>query len=414
MSLPRLFAGVRDRALSLAEHEATHGRAPARSATELGAIIGDAGLRGRGGASFPTAVKLHGVGAGRAPRFVLVNGAEGEPMSAKDRVLMRLAPHLVLDGALAAADAIDAQEIVVAVREEAVDAHAAMCRAAAERPPGRQITVIAVPAAYLAGEESALIRFLGGGPLKPTSAPSRPFQRGLRGRPTLVQNPETLAHVALIARHGPSWFRELGTGAQPGSTLVTVAGAVRHPGVMEIECGSPLAQMLDAAGGASEPLRAALIGGYHGIWIAESDIPAVTLDDASLAAHGGGLGAGVVVALARTACPTRELVGTMHWLAAQSAHQCGPCANGLPAIARLLEAMATGLADPSAPELLRRWSTDLPGRGACHLPDGAVRFLSSAMRIFAAEIADHQRHGACDACHRPTTLVVANMLGAAA
>lgn len=404
MSLPRLLAGVRDRTLSLADHEATHGPASARADAELGDLVSAAGLRGRGGAAFPSALKLRGVAGRRGPRCVLVNGAEGEPMSAKDGVLMRLVPHLVLDGALAAADAIGAREIIVAIRAGSTDARAAMLHAVGERSLGARVTVVSVPVAYLAGEETALIRFLDGGPLKPDGATWRPFERGLHGRPTLVQNPETLAHLALIDRYGPSWFRELGTEAQPGSTLVTMAGAIRHPGVLEIGGGSPLQQLLEAAGGASEPLRAVLVGGYHGIWIAASDVPTVTLDDASLAAHGGSLGAGVIVALAQTACPVSELVSTMQWLADQSAHQCGPCSNGLPALAGLLDEMAAGHSDSTGWDRLSRWSADLPGRGACHLPDGAVRFLTSGMRVFAREIAEHEHRGRCSACRRPTTL----------
>ncbi len=406
MSLPRLLAGAQERTAFLAAHEATHGRLPARTRDELFEMVDAAGLRGRGGASFPTAVKLRSVAEQRGPRAVLVNGAEGEPMSAKDQVLMRLAPHLILDGALAAAIAVDAQEVVVAVHKGAVETGVAIRRAVQERVAGVKITVRDVPVAYLAGEETALIRFLDGGALLPTAAPPRPFERGLRGQPTLVQNPETFAHLALIARHGPTWFRELGTPAHPGSTLVTVAGAVRQPGVLEMACGTPLERVLAAAGGVTEPVRAVLVGGFHGVWIGADDIRRTTLDDESLALHGGSLAAGVIVALPGTACPMVELAKTVHWLAEQSAHQCGPCRNGLPAIVGVLDAMAVGRADATARERLQRWSGDLLGRGACRLPDGAVRFLNSGMRVFAAEVADHEQQGPCDACRRPMTLAV--------
>ena len=404
MSLPRLLAGTRGVSLSLREHEATHGRAPTDATARLPTSVDSAGLRGRGGASFPTIVKLRAVAEQRGPRILLVNGGEGEPMSAKDRVLMALSPHLVLDGAIAAAAVIDAREIVVAVRSDATDAETAMRAAVSERGLGDTITVAVVPATYLAGEETALIRFLNGGPLKPTSVPPRPVQRGLRRRPTLVQNPETLAHLALIARHGPDWYRQIGTDAHPGSTLVTMAGAVRAPGVLEISCGAPLALTIDAAGGATQPLRAVLVGGYHGVWIADHDIATATLDNAGLARHGGGLGAGVVFALAHTACPVTELADTVRWLADSSAQQCGPCSHGLPAIAATLRDIARGHAT-GADARLHRWGSDLIGRGACHLPDGAVRFLTSGMRVFADEIAEHQRYGPCAACSRPPTLV---------
>ena len=406
MSLPRLLAGVRPRrAVTLAEHLELHGPGPA-GGPRLIEHVEAAGLRGRGGASFPAAVKLRSVAGRRGPRALLVNAAEGDPMSAKDRVLLASAPHLVLDGALAAASAVGAGSIVVALPEDAAGARTALDRALQERGAQRKIRVAAVPVAYLAGEESALIAHLDGRPLKPAAVPPRPFERGLRRRPTLVQNPETLAHVALIARHGPAWFRQAGTHDHPGSALVTVSGAVRLPGVQEIACGAPLGSVLGAAGHELEPLRAVLVGGCHGVWIAGDEIERVTLDDVGLAAHGGSLGAGVIVALGRSACPARELARAVGYLAAQSAGQCGPCSNGLPALAELLTAMVGGRALPGTLRQLDRWSRDLPGRGACHLPDGAVRLLRSGMRVFAGELAAHQR-GPCPACHRLPTLTLA-------
>jgi len=186
MSLPRLLAGVHgDRPLSLNEHVAIHGELPP-AGPELFEALVDAGLRGRGGASFPTGVKLRSVAGRRGSKAVLVNGAEGEPMSAKDRVLLRTAPHLVLDGAIAAATAIGARPVVVAVPQDAQRALEALRAAVAERRDARRVEIVPVPVAYLAGEETALIRHLDGGALKPATTPPLPFERGLRRRPTLV------------------------------------------------------------------------------------------------------------------------------------------------------------------------------------------------------------------------------------
>jgi NADH:ubiquinone oxidoreductase subunit F (NADH-binding) len=401
MTLPRLLAGAHeDRPLSLAEHLELHGPS-APDGPHLIETVERAGLRGRGGASFPTAVKLRSVARRRGPRALLVNAAEGEPMSAKDSVLLQSAPHLVLDGAMAVAAAVGARSVVIAIPEDAVATRDALRQAIGERAGNRRLRVADVPVAYLAGEESALIAHLDGGPLKPTVAPPLPSERGLRRRPTLVQNPETLAHLALIARHGPEWFREVGTHAHPGSALITVSGAIACPGVREIACGAPLASVLD---GAAEPLRAVLVGGCHGVWIAGEEIEATTLDDIGLGPHGGRLGAGVVVALGRSACPAQELARAVGYLAEQSAGQCGPCRNGLPALAGLLAAMVAGRAPRDARRKLERWSQDLLGRGACHLPDGTVRLLESGLRVFAAELADHEREGPCLACRRSPTL----------
>jgi NADH:ubiquinone oxidoreductase subunit F (NADH-binding) len=404
MTLPRLLAGARHgEGLALDEHLAVHGPA-APVGRELVEAVELAGLRGRGGASFPTAVKLRSVATRRGSHSILVNGAEGEPMSAKDRVLLELAPHLVLDGAFAAAAAIGADRVVIAIRADSGGALASVRQALAERPRSRAVTVARIPAAYLAGEESALIQYLDGGPLVPRTVPPLPFERGLRRRPTLVQNPETLAHVALIARRGSAWFREVGTGAHPGSALVSVSGAVLRPGVQEIECGMPLDAVLSAAGGVTESIRAVLIGGYHGAWIPRDRVPSVRLDDDHLVHHGGSLAAGVIVVLGESACPAAELADTMAWLANESAHQCGPCSNGLPAMADLLASMVAGRGPQDGREWLARWSGQITGRGACHLPDGAMRFLGTGLAVFADEIADHEQRGPCAACLRPRTL----------
>lgn len=399
--LPRLLRGTAARRpLDHARHLDVHGPLP--RGMDLPAAVEAAGLRGHGGAAFPTGRKLRTLAAARRP-VVLVNAAEGEPLSRKDRVLCAYAPHLVLDGALAAAAAIGADEVTVALPGTAAAALAAMQAAAAERRLERGVRVVGVPVAYLAGEERALVRHLDGGPLLPTTGP-RPFERGLRRRPTLVNNAETLAHVALVARHGPAWFREVGTEAEPGSALVTVVGAVREPGVQEIAIGARLGTLLHDADGPLGPLRAVLVGGFHGVWIDAADIAATTLDDRHLARHGGSLAAGVIVALGTASCPVRELAGVLGWMAGQSAGQCGPCSRGLPAIAGLLDRVAAGTAPRGALETLDRWSVDITGRGACHLPDGAARFLRSGLRVFAPELRRHAQRGPCAACRRPTMI----------
>jgi NADH:ubiquinone oxidoreductase subunit F (NADH-binding) len=164
-----------------------------------------AGLRGRGGAAFPTAVKLRAVSAGRGRPVVVVNGSEGEPASRKDRVLLAARPHLVLDGALVAAAAVGAGRIVIGLDETDADALAAIRSALGDRRENRllrEAAVVPVPHRYVAGEERSLVRLIDGGPAVPSAAAQRPFERGVGGRPTLVQNVETLAHLAQIAAFG--------------------------------------------------------------------------------------------------------------------------------------------------------------------------------------------------------------------
>src|SRR4051812_32911411 len=239
---------------------------PVRRGQALIDAVAASGLRGRGGAAFPTAVKMAAVAAQRRRSALVVNGAEGEPMSAKDRALLERAPHLVLDGALLAAEAVGARDVTIALKRSSRGSHDSVARALAERRDARRVRVASVADAYLAGEESALLHGLNGGPAKPTVVPPRPYERGLARRPTLVANVETLAHVALIARHGPEWFRELGPAEHPGSALVTLAGAVERPGVYEVALGTAVGDVIAGDGG-ERGCRAVLVGGYYGSWL---------------------------------------------------------------------------------------------------------------------------------------------------
>jgi NADH:ubiquinone oxidoreductase subunit F (NADH-binding) len=413
--LPRLLAGaLAHRSMNLDEHLAVHGELPRegrrrrRSESPLIEQVEQAGLRGRGGAAFPTATKLRAVASARRRSTVVINAAEGEPASLKDRTLSQLVPHLMLDGGQLAARAVDADEVIVCVCESALASLESITAAIEER--GRltdsapRMRVAAVPSGYVVGQESALVQHLNGGPAIPSFMPPMPFQQGVRRRPTLVNNAETLAHVALIARHGPQWFRGLGTPSQPGSALVTLSGALEYPGVYEIEHGASLASLIDAAGGSTRQPLAALVGGYAGTWIDGGLLAGVSLSDEHLAAHGSSLGAGVVLLLSEDACPVAETARIARWLANESAGQCGPCLNGLPALADTVEELASGAAQGDSAKRIERLSSLVRRRGACGHPDGAVRFILSALETFAADFADHARHGQCDACTNPAEL----------
>jgi NADH:ubiquinone oxidoreductase subunit F (NADH-binding) len=469
--LPRLLAGIPARgALPLHEHLALHGELPVfdgRGRARRGAAsslideVERAGLLGRGGAGFPTAAKLRAVaGASRSllggsRPIVVVNGAEGEPASDKDRTLLRSLPHLVIDGAQLAAAAVGAPEVLLGVcwpnggcepkasvspLRSSPSALGAVARALEERHgsprggrvDGVQFQLRPVPHRYVAGHESALVNYLSGGPALPTFTPPRPFERGVRGRPTLVCNVETLAHLALIARYGSSWFRELGTPEQPGSALVTLAGPVAQPGVYEVEHGSPLSALLDVADGLTAQPRAVLVGGYSGAWIDGSQLRELALSDRDLSALGASLGAGVVLVLSEEACPVAELARLTRWLASQSARQCGPCLFGLDAIASIFEQLTGGVVGrpgvgnrrgagrgeslhdrhiaqgrgerDAAGRRLHSLAGLVRGRGACSHPDGVARLVASALDVFERELADHASHGPCAACARPSEL----------
>ncbi len=383
--LPRLLAGFEasGRALTLVEHERVHGPLPAREPEELIELVQRSGLRGRGGADFPTALKLRAVAERRRVSAVVVNGSETEPASRKDSTLLRCAPHLVLDGAVLAAQAVGAAEVIVKLGEHATGAIRSVEAAIAERVRDRiKIAVALGPPGYVTGEESAVIQHLNGGPARPTFIPPRPFERGYRGRPTLIHNPETLAQIALVPRHGEQRYRQLGTFADPGSALVTISGHVTHPGVYELAFGTPMVDLVAAAGGSTEPLQALLIGGYFGTWVAAQPALELRLARADLESVQCTLGAGVVIALGESACGMHESARVVSYLSAQSAGQCGPCVYGLAAIADSFTALADGIAHERERQRLLSWCAEVRGRGACHHPDGAVRFVESSLRVF--------------------------------
>jgi len=407
--LPRLLCGIEGgRTLTLAEHGRVHGplEVSGRDAgPRLLDAIEDSGLRGRGGAHVSSALKLRAVAARRRRAVVVANGSESEPASRKDAVLLSHTPHLVIDGAMVAAAAVGAHEVVLYVKRSDPRVWAGVLRAVDERlaagARGPGLRVVAAPNSYVSGQETAAIAHINGRPALPATVPPRPFERGVDNRPTFISNVETLAHMALIARHGADWFRAIGSPAQPGSVLVTLGGAVARPGVYEIPFGSRLADLLRAAGGVSERSRALLVGGYGGAWLDAQHMQDLTLSEGDPLLAAGSIGAGVLWLLGEGSCGVWETARVLDYLAEQSAGQCGPCLHGLRAIADSFDLVARGAARNGELERLRRWGGEVTGRGACRHPDGAARFLASALDVFAGEIEGH-RAGRCAGVHAPS------------
>jgi len=390
-----LGAGAPD----LRTHLARHGAVPA-AGPRLIAEIERSGLTGRGGAAFPAYRKLAAVAAGRRA-VVIGNAAEGEPASAKDRTLLTHAPHLVLDGLALAAAAVGARRAYLYLPAALVGPlRAALAERRAARVDPVPVDLVEAPDTFVAGEESAVIARIEGRPALPRDKRVRPTESGAFGAPTLVQNVETLAHLALIARHGADWFRRVGTAAQPGTFLATVSGAVARPGVYEAAYGTPVAGVLDLAGGADQALRAVLVGGYHGAWLAGGQLGA-GMDRDALRPLGASPGAGVLVALPWSACGLVETSAILDYLAGQSAGQCGPCLHGLPRLAAEFGLLARR--DRHVERLAQRITALAPflqGRGACHHPDGTVRLAGSALAAFADDVSAHLA-GHCVAVGRP-------------
>lgn len=406
---------VRDEPLSLAEHARWYGPLPAPGRpADLIAEIERSGLTGRGGAAFPAGRKIRAVAQAPGARsasgaIVVANGSESEPASRKDSVLLSHAPHLVLDGVELCAGVVGASTAYVCVSPQSPGAARAVTQAVAERdharPGGLPVQVLATPDGYLSGQETALISALNGGPPLPTFVPPRPSDRGVRRRPTLVLNVETLANVALIARFGGGWFRSAGTPGAPGSALVTVTGAVGRPGVREIPLGTPLGEVLRRSG-LSPGSGAVLSGGYFGTWLPLPAALGVPVSEEGMHAAGAALGCGVLAVLPGGGCGLAETARITGFLADESAGQCGPCRNGMPALADALHRIAFGRPGQEVIGWAQQLTGLVAGRGACHLPDGAAGLVRSALTVFAADLRSHAQHGPCPGAARPAILPV--------
>jgi NADH:ubiquinone oxidoreductase subunit F (NADH-binding) len=398
--------------IDLAGHLAAHGplRIPAgRNPTWQQALIETletSGLTGRGGGAFPTWAKLAMAHAEGGGGIVVVNGMESEPASDKDKVLFTRAPHLVLDGAQLLAAACGAQEILVCVPGGSDAIADAVNRALYERARERYSVVteylVRPPYRFVAGEESALAQWIDRGKLLPVFRPDKGTPLRIGRLPTLVQNAETLAHIALIARYGPEPFRGRGTTERPGTCLVTIAGAVSHPGVVEVEWGTPLQDIAQRATPYDTP-SALLIGGYGGNWIGPAHF-ATPYSPVALGAIGAAAGVGVMIVLAPTACGLAESARIARFLAEESSGQCGPCVYGLTAIADDLSWLSSGRPDPQLLSRLARRLDQVDGRGGCHHPDGAVGMVRSALRVFAADVAAHISGEPCAHVTSPSLL----------
>ncbi|WP_030805963.1 NADH-quinone oxidoreductase subunit NuoF family protein [Streptomyces sp. NRRL S-337] len=394
---PRLLAGLDEMPrMDRVAHLARHGSLPQLTAQELVALAEDIELRGRGGAGFPFARKvsavLDGMRRAEGKAAVVVNGSEGEPSCLKDTALLLHAPHLVLDGALLAADALGAQEVALGVTR--TDVEDSVRRAIAERGPVRPaLRVTLLTERFVTGEGSAMTNGLGGGPGLPSGRKIRSSERGLNGVPTLLSNTETYAQLAVAARLGALGYRTAGLPTEPGTLLLTVAGNR----VVEVPYGVPLARVLALCG--MDQGQGVLIGGYHGTFVSPTDAQTVTLSRDSLAECNAVLGAGAVLPLPYDTCPAGETVRVAQWMAAESAGQCGPCVLGLPALADQLDLAVRGGGE-AALEAVQSRMRAVEKRGACSHPDGTARFVASALAAFPEEF---ERHARGFGCGRPVT-----------
>ncbi|HEY4570390.1 MAG TPA: NADH-ubiquinone oxidoreductase-F iron-sulfur binding region domain-containing protein [Kribbella sp.] len=377
----RVLAGLDQGRLDLQRHLWTHGTQPALSRDEYTELAEAVGLRGRGGAAFPVSLKLQDLPTRRV-EAVVVNGSESEPVSRKDRLLLTQSPHLVLDGATGLAHALGAPHVLIAVHDSA--AATSVRQALMERDDRLAIEVTDTPGRFVAGEARAVLSALEGGPAVPPGRRVLPTRKGYHHRPTFLSNVETFAQLAVLARLGSRGFSSTGLLSEPGTQLLTIDGAVLHPGVVETPTGIPLDTVLQYVGAEPGPV---LLGGYHGRWLPRTD--GLTLQRPEVSA-------GIILALGETTCPLGEVQRVAQWLASQSAGQCGPCVFGLASLVDDFARLIAG--DPQGWHDAHRHLGLIPGRGACAHPDGSARFLASALEVFGDDV---RRHLSGEGCGRP-------------
>lgn len=386
---------------TLAQYRECGGYLGFADAEELLHQVDQAGLLGRGGAAFPMAVKLTTLrDAHRNGRdtVLVANGEEGEPSSIKDRWLLRNRPHLVLDGLRLAARVIGARHAHVYVSDPAATSavRAALAEAGGtDALDGLTVSVHTVDPGYVAGEETAAVHAINGGPAKPTDKPPRPFEAGVGGLPTLVSNVETLANLPYIQRYGASGYRTAGTPDSPGTILATLTGGGTAPGLYEIPLGVSVPELLALHGIPAESVRGVLIGGYFAGLLGR-EVLGTTLAHETIRGLGSALGCGAVSVLTDE-CPVAVAASVLSYFGRENAGQCGSCFNGTAAMAAVGVAMRDGTATADDLARLQRWSVVLRGRGACGTLDAATNIAASLLARFPAEV-QHHLEGECPGC----------------
>ena len=378
-----LLRGI-DAGPGLEPHRRRFGAPLRPSAAELRHLTEAVALRGRGGAGFPFARKLSAVLDASGRPTVVVNISEGEPASFKDAALALTAPHLVLDGAAATASALGVRTVHLVVPGEEPTVVAAVRRAVAERRGEDRRTRWRLHTAaprFVAGQSRAVIELMSGRDNLPVTAWEPEAVQGYRRRPTLLSNAETFAQVGALLLAGPDCYAAQGREAVPGTTLLTLGGDSIAPRVREAAHGTPWRQVLG-----DDVERPVLLGGYHGVWVPPGGLVDLHVDRDELAAHGLPLGAGVVLALPPGHCPLHRTAAIVEYLAGQSAGRCGPCLNGLPALAAAVRDLDVGA---SSPDRAQQLAGVVRGRGACAHPDGTARLVGSLLTAYPDEHLAH-------------------------
>lgn len=376
-------------------------------------IVTDSRLRGRGGAGYPTAAKWRTAAAADTPdtRYVVANGFEADPGAQLDRTLMERDPHLIVEGTALAAYAVGASRAYVAVgagkslairRLESAVAAASEAGYLGGDALGAgfdlEIEVVAVPGGFVVGEETTLLRALENKRAQPDQRPPYPSDSGLWGRPTVVNNVETLAALPWIVANGAAAFADIGDPDHPGTTLVQVTGAVAQPGIVEVKLGMAVGKLIELAGGAAggDQPKAVLVGGPAGGFLPPAAMKTLYLP-AALEEAGAIWGSGTLVVADEQTCLVEMATLMERYLADEACGKTIPCRIGLRRLYELGRRATVGLSKPADAGLLLDLSADVRDGALCGLEYCAPNPLTSGMRYFAAEFEDHFVRGACPA-----------------
>jgi NADH-quinone oxidoreductase subunit F len=389
-------------------------RALKMSPKEVQAEVLKANLRGRGGAGFPTGKKWSFMpmgSAARRPKYFIVNADEMEPGTMKDRLLMEGDPHSIVEGTLASAYAVEADVAYIFLRWEYRLSAARLARAIAEAREagyiGRGICgssynvelYLHISAGrYMCGDETGLLDALEGRRAAPRSKPPHPQVCGLWGKPTVVNNVETVACVPHIVAKGADWFRSLSRTADGGTKIYGVSGRVKRPGLWELPMGTPAREIVEEhAGGMQEGLkcRAAIPGGASTNFLLEKDFD-LPMDFGGLEPAGTRLGTGTMIVMDDRTCPVGMMLSLQRFFARESCGWCTPCREGLPWVVRTLEAIEEGRGQMSDLDVLAMHADLLsPGHTFCALAPGAADPLRGAMAYFREDFQRHIREKRC-------------------
>ena len=374
----------------------------------------DSHLRGRGGAGFPTGRKWTFVPQGEQavhPTYLVINADEMEPGTFKDRVLLEGNPHQLIEGIILGAYAIQADIAYIFLRQEYVTAARRCSRAIAEAYArgylGRNILgtsfslelyLHSSAGRYICGEETAMLNALEGRRATPRAKPPFPPVVGLWGKPTIVNNVETICNVPHIIEHGADWFRQLSRSVDGGTKIYGVSGRVRKPGTWELPMGATIREVLEEhAGGMRDgfKLRALIPGGASTEFMPADQLD-VKMDFDSMEAAGSRLGTGTMIILDDLTCPVGMVLNLMRFFAQESCGWCTPCREGLPWLVRILEAIENGRGELKDMEVLERHTGLLePGHTFCALAPGAMEPLQSALKFFEDDFLRHIREKRC-------------------